>query len=116
MAEAPKTRRQFWWRVVIISIIAVGAFAIVVPNYIACGPSPIAFRNACINNLLQIGGAKEQWAMDNKAESGTPVVEAEVAQYIKGGMPQCPRGGKYTIGQVGDLPRCSISDHTIPPR
>jgi hypothetical protein len=117
MAEAPKNRKRFWWRVVIFSAIAVGALAMVVPNFVACRPSPLTFRSACINNLLQINGAKEQWAADEKAEPGTAVVEAEIAQYIKGGaLPQCPRGGKYTIGKVGELPRCSIPDHVIPPR
>jgi hypothetical protein len=117
MDYAPENRRRFWWRIVIFSAIAVGALAIVVPNFIACRPSPLSFRHACISNLLQIDGAKEQWAADNKAGLGTAVIEAQIAEYIKGGrLPQCPKGGKYIIGKVGELPRCSISDHAIPPR
>ena len=117
MTEAPKNRRRFWWRVVIFSVVAIGALAIVIPNFVACGPSSISFRNACINNLRQIDGAKKQWAADNRAGPGTPVVEAEIAEFIKGReLPQCPRGGKYTIDKVGKLPRCSIADHVISPR
>jgi|SRR5690348_10127167 hypothetical protein len=113
MAEPPKNRKRFWWRLVIFSAIAIGVLAALLPNFVVCG-GPAGYRTACANNLLQINGAKEQWARDNKAEPGTPVIEAEVAEYMKHGMPECPRGGRYTIGKVGELAHCSIPDHVLP--
>jgi hypothetical protein len=70
--------------------------------------------NGCINNLRQIDGAKEQWALENKKKTGDTVTEADVAQYIRNGFPVCPQGGHYTIGSVGENPRCSIPGHSLP--
>jgi outer membrane lipoprotein-sorting protein len=75
-------------------------------------------RNACINNLRQIDAAKNQWALENRKTSGTPVTEADIKPYIKldanGNLPKCPSGGKYTIGKVGETPTCSIPGHVLP--
>jgi len=27
--------------------------------------------------------------------------------------PTCPSGGSYTIGRVGEKPRCSVTGHTL---
>jgi hypothetical protein len=70
-------------------------------------------RARCISNLRQIDGAKEQWALENKAKLGDAVPAKDVAFFIKGGMPHCPDGGVYTIGAVGVAPRCSIPAHSI---
>jgi hypothetical protein len=116
MAEMPKNRKRFWWRVAILSAIAIGVVAVLLPNFAICG-GPAGYRNACINNLLEIDRAKKRWAMNDKVESGAPIVEVELAKYIKGGvLPQCPEGGKYKIGKVGEEPRCTLSGHAIPPR
>jgi hypothetical protein len=67
--------------------------------------------NACVNNLRQIVGAKEQWAIENNKSGSDPVAEAEVNRYIKT-VPQCPKGGKYTYNAVGVLPTCSLGTGT----
>lgn len=75
-------------------------------------------RNACINNLRQIDAAKDQWALENGKTTGTPVTEDDIKPYIKldayGNLPRCPAGGKYTIGNVGEKPTCSIPGHELP--
>ena len=72
-------------------------------------------RNACINNLRQIDGAKNEWALEKGKKNGDPVTEADIKTYIQGGkLPVCPGGGKYTIGKVGELPTCSIAGHALP--
>ena len=72
-------------------------------------------RNACINNLRQIDGAKNTWALEKGKKNGDPVTEADIKTYIQGGkLPVCPGGGKYTIGKVGELPTCSIAGHALP--
>jgi hypothetical protein len=71
-------------------------------------PAPqSASRPACLNNLLQIHGAKEQWAMENKASEGAPVDPAAVNQFIKGGPPICSSGGTYSYNPIGTVPACS---------
>jgi outer membrane lipoprotein-sorting protein len=75
-------------------------------------------RNACITNLRQIDGAKNEWALEKGKKNGDPVTEADIKPYIKldanGNFPKCPGGGKYTIGKVGELPTCSIAGHALP--
>lgn len=75
-----------------------------------CGPYP---KNTCINNLRQIDGAKEQWALEHEKEEGDLIIISEVDVYIKGGHLQCPSGGAYRYRKVGDVPLCSVKGHTI---
>jgi hypothetical protein len=70
-------------------------------------------RAQCITNLRQIDGAKEQWALENKAKLGDGVPAKDLARFIKGGMPHCPDGGVYSIGPIDVLPRCSIPAHSL---
>jgi hypothetical protein len=70
-------------------------------------------KSACINNLRQIDGAKEQWQYEQKIPSGAPAVDSEVEDYIKGGRPKCPQGGIYTFGAAGEAPKCSVAGHTL---
>jgi hypothetical protein len=75
-------------------------------------------RNACINNLRQIDAAKNEWALEKRKTTGTLITEDDIKPYLKldanGNLPQCPAGGKYTIGKVGEKPTCSISGHELP--
>jgi hypothetical protein len=67
-----------------------------------------AALSSCINGLRQIDGAKEQWALDNHVKNGAIVTTNDIAPY--GGIPVCPQGGTYTLGRVGELPKCSIGE------
>jgi hypothetical protein len=61
-----------------------------------------------------IDSAKQQWALENhKRDTDTPT-EQNIAPYLPGGkLPACPDGGTYTIGAVGEKPRCSIPGHEL---
>lgn len=77
-----------------------------------------AAPNACVNNLRQIDGAKAQLALEHQLTNGTPVRPTQVGLYLKGGvLPQCPEGGTYTVGKIGENPTCSIGtgQHVLPP-
>ena len=76
----------------------------------------IIHRNTCINNLRQIDGAKQQWALE-KNKSGDDVPTAEnLLPYLKDGVfPTCPDGGTYVINNVDAVPTCTIRDHVLPP-
>lgn len=73
--------------------------------------------NVCINNLRQIDGAKEQWALENKKRAGTVTTaaadKAAIDAFVYGGAPICPDGGVYTYNVVDALPTCSIAGHTL---
>ena len=91
---------------IVVAIIGLLA-AIAIPNFIRARIT--SQKNACINNLRQIDGAKEQWALENKKSSGSTTVDTEVNTYIKGGAPTCPGGGTYTYNVVDTNPACSLS-------
>src|SRR5437899_10176297 len=77
--------------------------------------------NACVNNLRQIAGGKQQWALENsKTTNDTPSWDA-IRPYIGRGpqneLPRCPHGGTYILGRVGESPRYSIDgpSHSLSP-
>ncbi len=70
---------------------------------------------ACINNLRQIDGAKQQWALENRKPANAVPTAQDVAPYLRGGiLPACPAGGQYTLNAVGATPTCSIPGHVLP--
>ena len=74
-------------------------------------------KNLCISNLRVIDGAKEQWALISHRIQGAAVNEDEVDTLVRNGMPQCPAGGRYTYGVVGEAPACSLAEeqqHVLP--
>jgi prepilin-type N-terminal cleavage/methylation domain-containing protein len=98
---------------IVVAIIGLLA-AIAIPNFVKARTT--AQKNACINNLRQIDGAKEQWALENKKSAGTDTASAtaEINAYIKGNAtPKCPAGGTYTYGNVDSSPTCDIGGHSL---
>ncbi|HEV8541465.1 MAG TPA: type II secretion system protein [Verrucomicrobiae bacterium] len=98
---------------IVVAIIGLLA-AIAIPNFVKARGT--AQRNACISNLRQIDGAKEQWALENKRKQGDPCAASDIDSYIKGGTPTvCPGGGTYNVQPVGTSPDCSLAaqGHTI---
>ena len=92
---------------IVVAIIGLLA-AIAIPNFVKARTT--AQKNACINNLRQMDGAKEQWALELKQATGATVDTAAVVGYIKGSaVPVCPAAGTYTWQNVGTTPSCSLS-------
>src|SRR5918994_1431949 len=84
---------------IVVAIIGLLA-AIAIPNFVKARTT--AQKNACINNLRQIDGAKEQWALENRKSENSAIVQDEVNTFIKGNAtPTCPATGAYTYGNVG---------------
>jgi hypothetical protein len=82
--------------------------------------STTAGKNACINHLRQIDGAKLQWALEyKKTDTDTPTWHDLVGtdKYLKAQL-RCPANGKYTIGNVKAKPVCSkattLPGHSLP--
>ncbi len=69
----------------------------------------------CINNLRQIDGAMQQWALQNKKDTNAvPRVEDIVAYLKDGAIPKCPAGGTYMLNSAGTVPTCTIPGHALP--
>jgi hypothetical protein len=68
---------------------------------------------SCINNLRMIDSAKDQWAIENSKSTGDAVTGADIADYIRGGVPVCPQGGEYKLNAIGEKPTCSVPGHSL---
>lgn len=72
-------------------------------------------RNACINNLRLIDGAKQQWALEKNQPGDAVPTARDLLPYLKDGVfPTCPAGGTYYINSVEALPTCSVAGHVLP--
>jgi hypothetical protein len=72
-------------------------------------------QDTCINNLRQIDAAVNQFALEHGKTSGSDVTVDDLTPYLpKNVLPVCPSGGSYTIGKVGEIPKCSIAGHELP--
>jgi len=71
--------------------------------------------NACVNNLRQIEGAKEQWALEQQKKPDAVPTWDDLKPYLAH-QTICPEGGTYTLGRVGVAPTCSVGgpSHSVP--
>ena len=94
---------------IVVAIIGLLA-AIAIPSFMRARTT--SQKNACIENLRQISGAEEQWAMESNKNTGDAFVTTAVASYLKRSvLPACPGGGNYIYGAVGTDADCSITAH-----
>jgi|SRR5688572_22283114 len=87
---------------IVVAIIGLLA-AVAIPNYVKS--REISFRKACIANLKQLEGAVQNWALETRQSSATPINSAALFgpnNYIRRVI-VCPAGGTpYIYGNVGD--------------
>jgi len=106
---------------IVVAIIGLLA-AIAIPNFIRARTT--SQKNACINNLRQIDGAVQQYALENKKAASDPVAEADVTPYLKNSL-ACPAGGtdfatSYTVTDCQTQPTChapggtAANGHVLP--
>jgi len=101
---------------IVVAIIGLLA-AIAIPNFVRARTT--AQMNACINNLRQIDGAKQQWALETRQATNAVPVVTDINPYLgRAGSASsilCPAGGatatfasSYTINAVNVAPDCNI--------
>lgn len=84
-------------------------FLVVMPK---AGWASSTYRHVCLANLMQINGAVQQWALENRLTdtNSYSLRDTNVTQYMPHGkLPECPAGGVYVAGKtVNDLPHCTF--------
>ena len=102
---------------IVVAIIGLLA-AIAIPNFIKARTT--SQQNACINNLRQIDGAIQQWALENNKIAASAVKFTDISGYLKNSV-ICPAGGttfanSYTITTVSAKPICAKvgGTHALP--
>jgi prepilin-type N-terminal cleavage/methylation domain-containing protein len=101
---------------IVVAIIGLLA-AIAIPNFIRA--RTISQANACINNLRQIDGAKQDWALELKKPPTATPVASDLQPYIGrgsgGSLPVCPLDSSksfatsYNPQAVNTAPTCLIA-------
>ena len=88
---------------------------VLIPNLVRAAPTARAL--ACINNMIQIDGAIQQWAVENKKQDSDSPDAVALVRYIHGGvMPTCPAGGVYVLAPtVGTIPRVTCPNASSKP-
>jgi len=101
---------------IVVAIIGLLA-AIAIPNFVHARTT--AQQNACINNLRQIDGAKQEWALETKsAATATPsstALQPYMGRGSNGSLPVCPLDSSagfatsYNVNSLQSAPTCIIS-------
>ena len=115
--KANKNKQGFTLIEIMIVVAIIGLLAAIsIPNFVhARTQSQI---NACINNIRQIDGAKQQWALENKKSSSDTPDTNNIQPYLgrgsAGQLPTCPAdttstfAASYNINIVSSNPTCRI--------
>lgn len=114
-----KSSRRIGFTLVEIMIVVaiIGLLAtIAIPNFMRA--SAKSKQVACINNLRQLEGAKQQWAIESKAGPNSVPTIANIRPYLgrgtAGTAPTCPADAastfatSYTINDLNTAPACLI--------
>jgi prepilin-type N-terminal cleavage/methylation domain-containing protein len=101
---------------IVVAIIGLLA-AIAIPNFVRARTQ--SQKNACINNLRQIDGAVQQWALETKAAPDVTPTYTQIQGYLKNAV-TCPSGGatfalSYQINGVTNQPTCKILGIAVEP-
>ncbi len=106
---------------IVVAIIGLLA-AIAIPNFVKARTT--SQKNACINNLRQLDGAVQQFALEQKKAASDAVTLDDCTPYLKNSV-VCPAGGvaiadSYDVTTCQEQPTCKLNgsagtaDHKLP--
>ena len=118
MKQNQTSKRGFTLIEIMIVVAIIGLLAaIAIPNFVHARST--SQMNACINNLRQIDGAKQQWALETKQAATATPTDAQLQPYMgrgsSGALPVCPLDPanafdtSYTVNTIQVAPVCLIS-------
>ncbi len=100
---------------IVVAIIGLLA-AIAIPNFLRARST--SQQNACINNLRQVDGAIQQWALETGAQPTATVAGSNIQPFMgrgtAGTLPWCPLDStkkfatSYNIVNASTAPTCNI--------
>lgn len=97
---------------IVVAIIGLLA-AIAVPNFVKARTT--SQLDACLNNLRQIDGTAQTYALENNKQPGDTYQLSDITVYLRSDMvPICPAGGTYGGLTFGQAPTCTIPSHVFP--
>src|SRR5271169_1253860 len=107
---------------IVVAIIGLLA-AIAIPNFVKARTT--SQKNACINNLRQLDGAVQQFALENKKAATDTVQLTDCTPYLKNSV-VCPAGGtvitdSYAVTDCQTPSSCissggkAANGHILPP-
>jgi len=82
-----------------------------VPNFVRSGTSK---TNAIINNLRQLDGAKQQWALDHGRTGAVQVTTQDIAPYLShshasDGLVKAVAGERYSLKTLIESPEAILT-------
>jgi prepilin-type N-terminal cleavage/methylation domain-containing protein len=117
--KTSQSRKSGFTLVEIMIVVAIIGLlsAIAIPNFVKARTA--SQQNACINNLRQIDGAKQEWALEFKKASTAIPVATDIAPYMGraagGSVPICPLDSNssftssYQMGDLQTAPTCKVN-------
>jgi prepilin-type N-terminal cleavage/methylation domain-containing protein len=98
---------------IVVAIIGLLA-AIAIPNFVKARTT--SQTDACYNNLRQIDGAAQTYALENNKQPTSVYLLTDIKPYLhldsSGNLPACPAGGSYGPGLTfGEPPKCDVHGH-----
>jgi prepilin-type N-terminal cleavage/methylation domain-containing protein len=97
---------------IVVAIIGLLA-AIAIPNFVRARTT--SQTNACINNLRQLDGGVQQWALENNKAATDTVALTDIQPYLGRGAGavintdvKCPGAGTYAVTTCQAKPTCTV--------
>jgi prepilin-type N-terminal cleavage/methylation domain-containing protein len=107
MKAASIRQRGFTLVEIMIVVAIVGLLcAMALPSFVNAREQ--SRMRTCVNNLRQVNGAKDQWALEKGKATGDPCVIGDIMPYLRVHEPKCPVGNTaYAVNSIGISAECN---------